>query len=138
MAEHERRPPTRLVPAPPQARGPLTVRVHRLLGGVILVEVGGAIDFSTAPDLDRQSFETTRVGQSKPARMLLDLSGVTFLDHAGLDALLHLQDLWGVAAGALELVGPSASVVRLLHEADLDGASWMSEAHEAPHGHRAL
>ena len=108
------------------------MQVHRLLGGVILVEVRGAIDLFTAPDLDRQLFEATRIGQLTPARLMLDLSGVTFLDHAGLDALLHLQDRWGAASGTLELLAPSSSVVRLLHEADLDGASWMSEVHEAP------
>lgn len=138
MAEGEWRPPTRLVATPVPAHDPLTVQVHRLLGGVILVEVRGAIDLFTAPDLDRQLFEATRIGQSKPARLLLDLSGVTFLDHAGLDALLHLQDRWGAAAGTLELLAPSSSVVRLLHEADLDGASWMNEVHRAPDDHRAL
>lgn len=138
MAEHEWQPPTRLVASPLPAHDPLTVRVHRLLGGVILVEVAGAIDYFTAPDLGRQLFDTNRIGQSKPARLLLDLSGVTFLDHAGLDALLHLQDRWGAASGTLELLAPSSSVVRLLHEADLDGASWMSEVHQAPDDHRAL
>jgi anti-anti-sigma factor len=132
MAEVERQPPTRLVATPLPAHDPLTVQVHRLLGGALLVEVSGAIDLFTAPDLDRQLFEATHIGQLTPARMMLDLSGVTFLDHAGLDALLHLQDRWGAASGTLELLAPSSSVVRLLHEADLDGASWMSEIHQAP------
>ena len=138
MAEQDRQPPTRLASTPVPAHDPLTVRVNRLLGGVLLVEVNGAIDLFTAPDLDRQLFDTIRIGQSKPARLLLDLSGVTFLDHAGLDSLLHLQDRWGAAAGTLELLAPSSSVVRLLHEAELDGASWMHEVHRAPDDHRAL
>ena len=40
-----------------------------------------------------------------------------------------------VAAGAIELVSPSPAVVRLLHEADLDGVSWMRSAAEAPEDH---
>ena len=58
-------------------------------------------------------------------RLLLDLSGVSFLDQSGLDALLHLQDRWAAGYGSVELLAPSPSVVRLLHEADLDGESQM-------------
>jgi len=138
MAEQEWQPPTRLAATPMPAHDPLTVQVHLLVGGALLVEVRGAIDLFTAPDLDRLLFEAIRIGQLMPTRLLLDLSGVTFVDHAGLDALLRLQDRWGTAAGSLELLAPSSSVVRLLHEADLDGASWMSEVHEAPDDHRSF
>ena len=117
---------------------PLTVEVHRLLGGAVLVEIRGAIDLFTASELERQLLEATLNAQSMPPRLLLDLSGVSFLDHAGLDTLLHLQDRWGATAGVLELLAPSSSVVRLLHEADLDGESWMSEVHEAPDDHHVL
>ncbi len=138
MTEGEWQPPTRLVATSVQAHHPLTVQVHPLLDGVMVVEVRGAIDLFTAPDLGRQLFEATRIGQMTPARLMLDLSGVTFLDQAGLDALLHLQDRWGAASGTLELLAPSSSVVRLLHEADLDGASWMNDVHEVPDDQQAL
>ena len=140
MAEQVRKPPTRLAPTatPAPAPEPLEVEVHRLPTGVILVEVHGPIDAMTSAELQRRLVEATRTGQSAPPRLLLELSGVTFLDLTGLDALLHLQDRLGAASGTVELLAPSPSVVRLLHEAELDGESWMSPStQEFPGDHQA-
>jgi len=114
----------------------MSVEVHSLLPNVTLVLVRGAIDKVSAPDLERELagvFGT--LASVEPPRVMLDLAGVTFLDQIGLDTLLHLQDRVIVAAGAIELVSPSPAVVRLLHEADLDGVSWMRSAAEAPEDH---
>jgi len=105
---------------------PLNIDIHRLLTGVLLVEVRGAVDHVTGAELERRLGTVPSAGLADPPRLLLDLSGVTYLDLAGLDAVLHLQERWASAAGTVELVAPSPSVVRLLHEADLDGASWMT------------
>jgi anti-sigma B factor antagonist len=114
----------------------MSVEVHSLLPNVTLVLVRGAIDKVSAPDLEQELagvFGT--LASVEPPRVMLDLAGVTFLDQIGLDTLLHLQDRVIVAAGAIELVSPSPAVVRLLHEADLDGVSWMRSAAEAPEDH---
>jgi len=139
MAEQVRKPPTRLAATatPIPARETLDVEVHLLPTGVILVEVRGSIDAVTTPELQRRLGEATRTGQQAPPRLLLELSGVTFLDLTGLDALLHLQDRLGAASGTVELLAPSPSVVRLLHEAELDGESWMTSAHDSPDDHQA-
>jgi stage II sporulation protein AA (anti-sigma F factor antagonist) len=129
MAEHVRKATSPTATAPgvgltSPARQPLEVTVDRLAEGLVLVKVRGAIVRSTAPDLRRRL-----LGLAAPfdtfTRVLLDLSAVSFLDHSGLDALLQLQDRWSAADGSLELLSPSTSVVRLLHEADLDGESQM-------------
>jgi anti-anti-sigma factor len=129
MAEQARHPPMHLAPTAAPVHDPLEVEVHRLPNSVLLVVVRGGIDGVTAPVLTRR-IGGAMPGQGRPVspRLLLDLSGVTFLDHAGLDALLELQDGWGNAAGTVELLAPSPSVVRLLHEAERDGASWTTSS----------
>jgi anti-sigma B factor antagonist len=116
----------------------MTVEVHSLLPNVTLVLVRGAIDKVSARDLERQlAVVFTALARAEPPRVMLDLAGVTYLDQTGLDMLLHLQDRVIVASGAIELVSPSPAVVRLLHEADLDGVSWMRSISEAPEDHQA-
>jgi len=131
MAEHAWRPrntPAVVTPVPP---APFGVDVHRLLSGVLLVEVRGPVDTITGAELQRRLGHGTMTGQQGPPRLLLDLSGVTYLDRGGLDAVLQLQERWSSAAGSVELVAPLPSVVRLLHEADLDGSSWMTQSDES-------
>ena len=129
MAEQAWHPPMHLAPTTAPDHDLLEVEVHRLPSGALLVVVRGGIDGVSAPILTKR-ISGAMSGQGRPdaPRLLLDLSGVTFLDHAGLDALLQLQDSWGNAAGTVELLAPSPSVVRLLHEAELDGASWMTSS----------
>ena len=125
---------------PPSRRGltsvpdrpAVDVEVQRLLTGVVLVQVRGSIDAATAPGMESELINTTLTGRNQPPCLLLDLSGVTFLDHAGLDALLHFQDRVAAASGTVELLAPSPSVVRLLHEAELDGESWMTYLPDPP------
>lgn len=120
------------------ATGRMAAEVHSLLPNVTLVMVRGAIDRDSAPTLERQLAAVfANLASVEPPRVMLDLAGVTFLDQTGLDTLLHLQDRVIVAAGAIELVSPSPAVVRLLHEADLDGVSWMRSVADAPEDHRS-
>jgi anti-anti-sigma factor len=125
---------------PPSRRGATSlpdrpaigIEVQRLLTGVVLVHVRGSIDAGAAPGMESELISATLTGRTQPPCLLLDLSGVTFLDHAGLDALLHFQDRIAAASGTVELLAPSPSVVRLLHEADLDGESWMTYLPDPP------
>jgi len=86
------------------------------------------LDQSTAPLLEQRLITEARLCRVQPARLLLDLSGTTFLDRAGLDVLLHSHTLLAEESCTLELIEQSPAVVRLLHEAHLDGESWMSKA----------
>lgn len=126
MAEHAWQPQPAAVPAAAGVHEPLAIEVHRLLSGVLLIEVRGAVDHLTGAELERRLGTLPLTGLADPPRLLLDLSGVSYLDLAGLDAVLHLQERWSNASGTVELVAPSPSVVRLLHETDLDGMSWMT------------
>ena len=96
--------------------------------GGTLLRVQGMLDQSTAPMLEQRLITEARNCRIQPARLLLDLSGTTFLDRAGLDVLLHSHSVLAGESCTLELIEQSPAVVRLLHEAHLDGESWMSKA----------
>ena len=110
----------------------LTIDVALLPVGAMLVALRGSIDVLTAEDLLRRIIQARAASRHPVPRLLLDLAEVTFLDQVGLDALLHLQDTWSRDSGTVDLLAPSPSVVRLLHEADRDGASWMGSAIDTP------
>jgi len=131
MADSARPPLRRGVASAPDRSG-VHIDVQRLLTGIILVQVSGSVDAGAAPGMERELIMVTLAGRAQPPCLLLDLSGVTFLDHAGLDALLHFQDRIVAASGTVELLAPSPSVVRLLHEAELDGESWMTFIPDPP------
>jgi len=126
------RPPSRSGATSVPDRLAVHIEVQRLLSGVILIQVRGSVDASAASGLESELTHATLSGRPQPPCLLLDLSGVTFLDHAGLDALLHFQERIAAASGTVELLAPSPSVVRLLHEAELDGESWMTSFPDPP------
>src|SRR5260370_14150890 len=88
------------LPAPRQAQGPqepADLRVVIRPGAPPVVEIFGEIDIQSAPRLRE---ELLRVVRRHGSRLALDLGGVTFLDCAGINALLatrrrtRLEDGW--------------------------------------------
>jgi anti-anti-sigma factor len=134
MAEHRRQPVNPVAGQPSPASARLIVDIGRPSEGVLLVRLRGSLDSQTAAELLGRLIEASPTPALRAPRILLDLSGVAFLDHAGLDTLLHLQERW--STGTVELLAPSPSVVRLLHETDLDGESWMQEMPDPAPGPR--
>ncbi len=68
----------------------------------LLVEIDGKLDAFTAPDLQAYLPEHTADG---PAWLVLDLSQVTFMSSAGLQALLDVVTRPNGVHGKLQLVG---------------------------------
>ena len=54
----------------------------------ILLRLGGELDASSAPELDRRLRELTAEGHP---RVLLDLSGLSFVDSAGVSVLIRAK-----------------------------------------------
>lgn len=121
MAEPQRRAPSRA----DRSRGTadLTVEVAGRSGTRIVIRVTGRLDARVAPTLARELAEATRSPRRGPPRIALDLSAVTYIDVVGLQVLLDAQDRLAAESGELELLSPTAAVVRLLHEAHLHGTS---------------
>lgn len=108
----------------------LDVESHDLASGVTLVLLRGVLDADTATHLQECLAGPISRQPSRSVQILLNMAGVTFLDRVGLEALLRVQQTVAAADGAMELLALSPSIVRLLHEAELDGESWMRPDNE--------
>jgi anti-anti-sigma factor len=99
----------------------------RQQAGVTVVALDGILDTRSAAYLREQLTAAVHGSLTRPARILVDLGAVIYLDRDGLDCLLHIEAELAATADHLGLYEPHrASVVRLLHYADLDGAAWQT------------
>lgn len=76
---------------------------QRTAGGVIILELSGALDTRNAREVQMQLLSAIPPG----GRAIFELSGVTHLSSAGLRALLSLYRYAASQGGALVLVGVS-------------------------------
>jgi anti-anti-sigma factor len=75
--------------------------------------VTGEIDFAGAPSV--QARIVAACGRHDEHRLVLDMSGVRFMDSSGLRAVLHVQrELAGEPDGGLVILGATEPVRRLL------------------------
>ena len=65
----------------------------------------------------------TPTATDQPIHVLLDLASVAFVDLSGLDALLRFQTSIESGSGTVGLLDPTPTVLWLLYETILDGAS---------------
>jgi anti-sigma B factor antagonist len=72
----------------------------------------GELDPATAPQLDQQIEQLLTDDAVK--RVVLDLSGLTFLDSSGLRVFVTAREALTSRGGELALRGPSANTQRLL------------------------
>ncbi len=75
--------------------------------------VRGEVDYATAPQL-RHAL-TDRLSHGPSTTLHLNLAGVSFMDSAGLQALLVGQRTARILGGDLVLTGTSPQVARLLY-----------------------
>jgi anti-anti-sigma factor len=89
-------------------------------GEVLLASLSGEIDLSNASDIERTIMDAV---PNSAFGMLLDLSGVTYIDSAGVRLLLALADRFRWRAQELGLVVPGDSRIRrVLTMAGAEGA----------------
>lgn len=101
----------------------LSIRVVGHSGARTVVRVVGRLDTRTAPTLAHELAAAIPAPRRGPPQLAIDLSGVTFIDGAGLQVLLDLQDRLAGFSGELELLSPTPAVVGLLHEAHIHGTA---------------
>ena len=85
--------------------------------GVTVVNVSGEIHVSTAPSFREQ---LNAVIENGGTELVLDLSGVEFIDSTGLSVLLSGLRLVGQRHGRLALVCTNPTVMRLFEITSLD------------------
>ena len=84
-------------------------------GGTI-VAISGEVDVCTEAPLQQALL---RIIRERSARLMLDLSGVSFMDCAGLRALLATRRRAELRGGCMRLIAASAAVRRII---ELTGA----------------
>jgi anti-anti-sigma factor len=82
----------------------------RLEGRGTIVALTGELDIASAPELDRQLRELER---SRPGHLVLDLSGLDFMDSSGIALLIRAQRAANTAGHELSLRPGPAQVQRL-------------------------
>jgi anti-anti-sigma factor len=86
-------------------------------GVTALLRVRGAIDISTGPDIE---VATLQALNDRPDAVVLDLDDVTFIDTAGVEALVNAGARVSAAGGRMVLVGGGTEVQRVCELLRLD------------------
>jgi anti-anti-sigma factor len=73
-------------------RGPLTLQISGDGRSLLRIEARGELDISNAQALD---LELERASESKVARIIVDLSGLQFIDSIGMAALGRIETHYG-------------------------------------------
>jgi len=84
---------------------------------VLLVRVKGEMDMATAEQM-RQSIDN-RLQQDKTQYLLLDLSGVSFIDSSGIGVILGRYRYFNRIGGKMAIVKPQVTVRRVLETAGI-------------------
>jgi anti-sigma B factor antagonist len=81
-------------------------------GPITTITLAGDLDPATAPSLD--DAVGTLVADDSVGRVVLDLSGLSFLDSSGLRVFVTAREALGARGADLALRAPSANISRLL------------------------
>lgn len=101
---------------------------HRVEGGIARLTIAGDLIDSARRPLVRVLTDLL-LNQPAPTRVELDLSGITFMNSAGMAVLVQLQRLAAPRGIEVALVRPTAAVVRplqlsgLWHRFPIEGAT---------------
>jgi anti-sigma B factor antagonist len=96
------------------------ITIHAGQAGTPIVEVTGELDIYTAPRLREQLLRLADDEDEAPARVLLDLNKVSFIDSTGLGAIVGAHRRFTQTGATLELVCGHCPVQRLLAITRLD------------------
>jgi anti-sigma B factor antagonist len=83
-----------------------------VLGPCVVITIGGELDVATAPAL--AGYLATALDQQPGRDTILDVSGVSFADAAGLSALLAADAAARDRGRSLRLAGPSRQLRKIL------------------------
>jgi anti-anti-sigma factor len=94
---------------------PLTLEVGTN-DGVVTAVVAGEIDIASRPELE----EAIERLEQTPADLVIDLSGVTFVDSQGVNLLVHVHRVLQEAGASLAVARPSPVVRKVLELTGVD------------------
>ena len=89
---------------------------EKTVGAAALVEVEGDVDMYSSPEL-RQTLQ--RLTSEKRRTIVLDLSGVDFMDSSGIATLVQTMKESRPFGGEIRLASPGGNVMRVLKLSNL-------------------
>jgi anti-sigma B factor antagonist len=95
----------------------VSVTTVKTEGGVSVVQVAGEVDVYTAPTLRQHLRDATASGSGG---IVVDMTGVTFLDSTGLGVLVGAMGRVREADGSMRLVVTSDHILKVLRITGLD------------------
>lgn len=98
------------------APGDLTIRASRD-GGALVLALYGELDLATSPLLTRK---LEMVASMRPARVVIDLSGLQFLDSTGLHALITVYREWSAENESFKLIRGPRAVQRVFEMTEVE------------------
>jgi anti-sigma B factor antagonist len=101
----------------PEVGSDFRIDIERLSDDVVIVALQGEADLHVAAEL-RDRF--TAVIDGRPKRLLVDLSGTTFIDSMALGVLLGTTKRLRAAGGQLELIVSKPDIRRIFEITMLD------------------
>ncbi|MEU8821292.1 STAS domain-containing protein [Actinoplanes sp. NPDC048796] len=97
----------------------MIITAHRDTGGQTRLELDGALDMGTAGTLDDQVART--LVDTRPHRLIVDVTGVNFCDSSGIHALVRARDTAHRHGAAFAVHNPVGITRRTLEIAGLLG-----------------
>jgi anti-sigma B factor antagonist len=101
----------------------LRIRVDPRTDGVAVLRFTGRLDFASAPHVRNRL--TTAITDGRPT-LIVDLSGASFIDSAGLGSLIGSMRAARQAGGDLRIANPSEQARMLLSLTSLDSVITIS------------
>jgi len=90
------------------------VRRYEEIDGTQIVSVAGEVDLSSAPRLAELMWRARRQAGGDPPHVVVDLSGVEFMDTAGLEVLMEEWNDSRKSDGRMCIVAQEGPIMRLL------------------------
>ena len=100
---------------------------HAMRDQTRLITLAGDLDLATAPSL-RSEFDYAV--EQAPRAVVLDLSGLTFMDCAALRAVINFADRAKACGWELRIERPAASVAKIFALTGTAGKLPLSDAHD--------
>ena len=92
----------------------------------VVVQLAGELDMLSAPDVSDQLSALLEAGET---RLVMDLTGLQFLDSSGLSALLGAHQAAQARGASLVLRSPNERIVRLVNISGLGDVFEIRAAH---------
>jgi anti-anti-sigma factor len=114
-------------PKPVTDQSDFAVRVETASTGEAVVSVIGEVDLSNGPELEHALLEA-----AKARRLVVDLSGCTFLSSTGLRALLEVDRARGKGAEPIVVVVSDPHVRKVFEIAGVESLFALVDRYDAP------